>query len=74
MRSLRRPNRRVGPRTGGPHLSEEPATRIKRLEDLIVQLDSTFSDMEAANRKGYLTRDLKVLRNEANAIYAARRS
>lgn len=55
-------------------MSEEPATRIKRLEDLIVQLDSTFSDMEAANRKGYLTRDLKVLRNEANAIYAARRS
>lgn len=74
MRNLRRPNRRVGPRTGGPDLSEEPATRVKRLEDLIVQLDATFSDMEAAKRKGYLTRDLKVLRDEANGIYVARRS
>ncbi|MCW5714049.1 MAG: hypothetical protein KIT43_06020 [Bauldia sp.] len=55
-------------------MSEEPATRVKRLEDLIVQLDATFSDMEAAKRKGYLTRNLKVLRDEANGIYVARRS
>ncbi len=48
--------------------------RLKELEDLIVQLDATFSDMEAARRKGYLTRDLKRLRDEANRIYAERRS
>ena len=48
--------------------------RIADLEILIVQLDATFADMEAARRKGYLTRDLAVLRAEADKILDARRN
>jgi hypothetical protein len=33
-------------------------------------LDATFSDMEAARRKGYLRRDLTLLRVEADKILA----
>lgn len=45
---------------------------VKRLEDLIVQLDATFSDLEAARRKGYLARDMPLLHKEADAIRASR--
>ena len=47
--------------------------RIAALESLIVQLDATFADMGAARRKGYLRRDLALLRAEADKILAARR-
>ena len=43
------------------------------LEDLIIQLDSTFADLESSRRKGYLSRDLKRLREEADRIHAKRR-
>jgi len=46
--------------------------RIKELEDLILTLDSTFADLESARRKGYLTRDLPLLRKAANEIYRRR--
>ncbi|MEP2085059.1 MAG: hypothetical protein ABJP87_04455 [Bauldia litoralis] len=42
--------------------------RIKELEDLILQLDSTFADIETARRKGYLRRDMPKLRAEADRI------
>jgi hypothetical protein len=45
---------------------------VKRLEDLIMQLDATFSDLEAARRKGYLARDMPILHKEADAIRAGR--
>ena len=48
--------------------------RLRELEDLILQLDSTFADLETAKRKGYLTRDLPRLRQEANRINAERRA
>lgn len=40
-------------------------TRINRvyvrlLEDLIVQFDSAFSDIESSHTKGYLSRDMAV--------------
>lgn len=47
--------------------------RIAELEDLILQLDATLADLEASQRKGYLIRDRKRLRAEADRIYAARR-
>ena len=47
---------------------------VKRLEDLIVQLDATFCDLEAAGRKGYLTRDMPSLHKEADGIRANRLS
>lgn len=50
------------------------ALKRRELEDLIVQLDTTIADMEAAKRKDYLTRDLKRLREVANVIYQARRT
>jgi hypothetical protein len=31
---------------------------VKRLENLILQLDATFSDIETARAKGYLARDM----------------
>lgn len=46
----------------------DDAARLTRLEDLILQLDSTFADLEAAKRKGYLTRDLPLLKAEADDI------
>lgn len=46
---------------------------VKSLEDLILQLDSTLADMEAAKRKGYLQRDLPVLRATAERIRRQRR-
>lgn len=45
----------------------------KRLEDLILTLDSTFSDIEAARRKGYLRRDIPILHKQADEIRAKRR-
>ena len=50
----------------------ESKERIAELESLIVQLDATFSDMAAARRKGYLRRDLALLRAEADKILAGR--
>lgn len=47
--------------------------RIVELEDLILQLDSTFADLDAARRKGYLRRDLPRLRTEADRIRKERR-
>lgn len=41
----------------------------KELVDLVLQLDSTLADLEAAKRKGYLTRDLPKLRETAARIY-----
>lgn len=46
---------------------------VKKLEDLILQLDSTFSDIEAATRKGYMARDMPVLHRTADAIRDRRR-
>ena len=48
-------------------------TRIAELEDLILQLDSTFADIETARRKGYLRRDMPRLRAEADRIRAEHR-
>lgn len=45
---------------------------VKRLEDLIMQLDSTFSDIESSHTKGYLSRDMLALHKEADTIRAAR--
>lgn len=45
---------------------------VKRLEDLIVQLDSTFSDIESSHTKGYLSRDMHALRKEADRIRDSR--
>mgnify|MGYP001248686561 CR=1 FL=1 len=47
--------------------------RIVELEDLVLQLDSTFADLDAARRKGYLRRDLPRLRAEADRIHKERR-
>jgi hypothetical protein len=47
--------------------------KLKEYEDLLLQLDSTLADMEAAKRKGYLARDLPLLRATADAIRARRR-
>jgi hypothetical protein len=47
---------------------------VKRLEDLILQLDSTFSDIETARAKGYLARDMPVLHKEADRIRDSRRT
>lgn len=44
----------------------------KRLENLILTLDSTFSDIESSRAKGYLRRDMPILRKEADAIRAKR--
>jgi hypothetical protein len=38
------------------------------VEDLIVQLDATFSDLEAAKTKGYLARDMPILHKTADGI------
>lgn len=42
---------------------------IKRLEDLILQLDATFS-----RRKGYLARDMPILHKTADGIRDRRRA
>ena len=47
---------------------------IKRLENLTLQLDATFSDIETARAKGYLARDMPLLHKEADAIRASRRA
>jgi hypothetical protein len=47
---------------------------VRRLEDLIVQLDSTFSDIESSHTKGYLARDMLALHKEADAIRASRKA
>jgi hypothetical protein len=46
-------------------MASELARRVVELEDLILQLDSTFADLESAHRKEYLRRDLPRLRAEA---------
>ena len=46
----------------------QPTARIVELEDLILQLDSTFADLPVADRKGYLRRDLPRLHAEADRI------
>lgn len=51
----------------------DPAIRVVELEDLILQLDSTFADLDVARRKGYLQRDMPRLRAEADRIRAERR-
>jgi hypothetical protein len=45
---------------------------VKRLENLILQLDATLSDIETARAKGYLARDMPLLHKEADAIRASR--
>jgi hypothetical protein len=45
---------------------------VKKLEDLILQLDTMFSDIETAWEKGYLTRDILALKKEADIIRASR--
>ena len=52
----------------------DDAARLAKLEDLILQLDSTLADIEAAKRKGYLTRDLPLLKAAADEIRTRRRS
>lgn len=47
--------------------------RIVELEELILQLDSTFADFDAARRKGYLRREMPRLRAEADRIRQKRR-
>ncbi len=47
---------------------------VKRLEDLIVQLDSTFSDIESSHTKGYLARDMAALHKEADRIRDSRKA
>jgi hypothetical protein len=51
----------------------DDAPRLKEYEDLLLALDGTLADMEAAKRKGYLARDLPLLRNAADAIRDRRR-
>lgn len=46
----------------------DDAQRLKEYEDLLLQLDSTFADLEAAKRKGYLLRDLPILKRTADDI------
>lgn len=53
--------------------TDQLAIRLVELEDLIIQLDSTFADIVAARRWGYLRRDLPKLRAEADRIRAKRR-
>jgi hypothetical protein len=45
---------------------------VRRLKDLIVQLDSTFSDIESSHTKGYLSLDMHSLHKEADRIRAGR--
>jgi hypothetical protein len=45
---------------------------VRRLEDLIMQLDSTFSDIESSHTKGYLSRDMAILHKEADRIRDSR--
>lgn len=53
--------------------TDQITERIVELEDLILQLDSTFADLGAARRKGSLRRDLPRLRAEADRIRRDRR-
>ena len=48
-------------------------TYVKELEDLILQLDSTFSDIESSKAKGYITRDMPRLHKAADGIRDRRR-
>jgi hypothetical protein len=49
----------------------DDAQRLTEYEDLLLALDGTLADMETAKRKGYLSRDLPLLRAAADAILAA---
>jgi hypothetical protein len=51
----------------------DDAQRLKEYEDLLLALESTMSDLETAKRKGYLARDLPLLRTAADDIRARRR-
>lgn len=53
--------------------TDQLVIRIVELEDLILQLDGTFADIETARRKGYLRRDLPKLHAEADRIRDKRR-
>jgi len=53
--------------------TDQLTKRSVELEDLILQLDGTFADLDAARRKGYLRRDLPRLRAEADRIRQERR-
>jgi hypothetical protein len=46
---------------------------LTQYEDLLLALDSTLADMETAKRKGYLARDLPLLRAAADDIRHRRR-
>jgi hypothetical protein len=51
----------------------DDAQRLKEYEDLLLALDGTLADMEAAKRKGYFARDLPLLRAAADDIRDRRR-
>ena len=41
---------------------------VRRLEDLILQIDATLSELEPARASGCMERDMPVLRREADRI------
>jgi hypothetical protein len=41
---------------------------VRRLEDLILQIDATLSELEPARALGGMERDMPVLRREADRI------
>ena len=45
---------------------------VRRLENLIIQLDTTLSDMEAAQFRGDLSRNMPMLQREADRIRESR--
>jgi len=47
---------------------------VKRLENVILRLDCTLSDLDAERATGNLERDMPVLRRLAYAIRASRRA
>jgi hypothetical protein len=50
-----------------------PRAYIKGLENLIIRLDCTLSDLDAERATGSLERDMPVLRKEADRIRYSRR-
>jgi hypothetical protein len=47
---------------------------VKRLENLILRLDCTLSDLDAERATANLERDMPLLRKLADAIRASRRA
>jgi hypothetical protein len=45
---------------------------VKRLEDLILQIDATLSELEPARASSGMERDMPLLRREADRIRAGR--